>query len=148
MRLQELRNDERSLAMASLTEAQRAFIRNPYYAVITTTRPDGSLQSTVVWVEEEDGDILFNTSVGRAKERNLKVNPEVSVMVVDPANPYHWVSASGKATLTTEGGKAMIDRLSNKYQGKDYPEEWMGPDEVRITGRLHPQRVDSTGFDS
>lgn len=133
--------------MASLSEAHRSFIRNPYYAVVTTIRPDGTPHSTVVWVDEEDGDILFNTAQGRAKERNLKANPEVSVTVVNPENPYQWVAVSGPATLTADGGKAMIDRLSNKYQGKDYPEEWMAPGEVRVTGRVTPRRVDAYGFD-
>jgi len=134
--------------MASLTEAHRSFIRNPYYAVVTTIRPDGTPHSTVVWVDEDNGDIVFNTAQGRAKERHVKANPEVSVTIVNPENPYQWLAVSGPATLTAEGGKAMIDRLSNKYQGKDYPEEWMGPGEVRVTGRVQPRHVDSYGFDA
>ena len=133
--------------MASLTEAHRSFIRNPYYAVVTTIRPDGTPHSTVVWVDEDNGDIVFNTAQGRAKERHVKANPEVSVTIVNPENPYQWLAVSGPATLTAEGGKAMIDRLSNKYQGKDYPEEWMGTGEVRITGRVQPRHVDATGLD-
>ena len=51
-----------------LTEAQRAFLRdNAFSAVVTTLRADGSPHSTVVWVDEEDGDLVFNTAEGRAK---------------------------------------------------------------------------------
>ena len=72
----------------------------------------------------------------------------VAVHTSDPSNAFKWVSISGKAKLETEGGREMIDRLSHKYQGKDYPSEWMGPGEVRVTGRIHVDKVDSTGFDS
>ncbi len=91
--------------MASLSEAHRSFIKNPYYAVVTTVRGDGTPHSTVVWVDEEDGDIIFNTAEGRAKEREVKANPEVSIMVVNPENPYQWVAVSGPATLTTAGAR-------------------------------------------
>jgi len=37
--------------MPKLTEAQRAFIRDPNYAVMTTLRADGSPHSTVIWVD-------------------------------------------------------------------------------------------------
>jgi PPOX class probable F420-dependent enzyme len=134
--------------MASLSGEQHSFIENPYYAVITTVRADGSPHSTVVWVDMDGDDLVFNTAVGRAKEVHLKSNPHVSVAVVDPANPYKWVAISGTAKLETEGGETMIDRLSNKYQGKDYPREWMAPGEVRVTGRITPDKVDSYGFDA
>ena len=53
--------------MAGLTDAQRAFIRdNAYYGIVTTLRADGSPHSTVIWVDEEDGKILFNTAFHRA----------------------------------------------------------------------------------
>jgi len=134
--------------MASLTEAQRSFIHeNPFSAVLTTIRPDGSPHSTVVWVDTDGDDVVFNTAQGRAKERHTRENPNVSVIVVDPSDMYKWVAVSGRTTLETEGGREMIDRLSHKYQGKDYPEEWMGPGEVRVTGRIRPERVDSSGFD-
>jgi PPOX class probable F420-dependent enzyme len=134
--------------MASLSEAQKSFIKNPYYAVITTLRADGSPHSTVVWVDIDGDDLVFNTAVGRAKEVHLKANPRVSVAIVDPANPYQWVAISGSAKLESDGAVEMIDRLSNKYQGKDYPREWMAPGEVRVTGRITPDKVDAYGFDA
>src|SRR5438874_4449131 len=135
--------------MATLTDAQRAFIHdNPYTGVLTTIRPDGSPHSTVVWLDTDGDEIVFNTAQGRAKERHVRANPNVSMIVVDPSNAYKWVSVSGRAALESKGGREMIDRLSNKYQGKDYPPEWLGSGEVRVTGRIRPDKVDSSGFDS
>ena len=133
--------------MASLSEAQKSFIaETPIYAVVTTLRADGSPHSTIIWVDIEGDDIVFNTAVGRAKEIHLKADPRVAVALVDPQNPYKWVSVSGTATFGPEGYIAMINRLSHKYMGKDYP--WLRPEEVRITVSIHPAKIDSLGFDA
>ncbi len=131
---------------SSLTDAQRAFIReNPFVAVAATLRPDGSPHSTVVWIDEEDGKVIFNTAAGRAKERHLAQDGRISITVIDPADAYKWVSVSGTATLETEGAREHIDKLSNKYMGKDYP--WY-QGEQRIIVTITPELVDSYGFDS
>lgn len=128
-----------------LTEAQRAFLHdNPFPAVVTTLRPDGSPHSTVVWVDEDGGDVIFNTAEGRAKPRYLKADPRVSIIVVDPGNSFQWVSVSGRAELTTEGAREHIDTLAKKYLGVDeYP--WYGG-ETRLIVRITPEKVDSSGF--
>ncbi len=135
--------------MASLSEAQHSFIAdNPFYGVITTLRADGSPHSTVVWVDMDGDDLIFNTAAGRAKEIHLQADPRVSVAIIDSGNAYKWVAVTGTAKLETEGGQAMIDRLANKFLGKDYPREWMAPGEVRVTGRIKIDKVDSYGFDA
>jgi len=129
-----------------LTEAQRAFLHdNPFAAVVTTVRRDGSPHSTVVWVDEDDGLILFNTAEGRCKPRELRADPRVSILVVDPNDAYRWIAADGTAELTHEGADEQIDRLAKKYLGKDeYP--FRRPGEQRVTVRITPARVDSHGL--
>ena len=134
--------------MAQLSEAQRAFIRdNAYYGVLTTLRPDGSPHSTVVWVDADDENVLFNTFIGRAKERYVRADPRVSLLVVNPSDGYEWVSVSGSVRLETDGAVEMIHRLSRKYDGKDFPPEALARGE-RVTGRIDVEKVDSAGFDS
>jgi PPOX class probable F420-dependent enzyme len=130
--------------MAKLTEAQRAFVRdNPFPAVVTTIRPDGTPHSTPVWIDEDGGDVLFNTFVGRAKERYLRQNPNVSAIVRDPDDQFLWIAVSGRATLYTEGADEQINKLSLKYMG----EEWaFSPEQTRIIARIHVDKVDSSGF--
>jgi len=132
--------------MATLTEKQREFLDNPFAATVTTLRKDGSPHDTVVWIDTDNGNVMFNTAVGRAKERHLRNDPRVAVMVIDPENHYRWVSVSGQAELTTEGADAEIDKLSKKYLGKDeYP--WRNPEEQRINVRITPEKIESTGLD-
>jgi PPOX class probable F420-dependent enzyme len=131
---------------ASLTRPQREFLEQPFVGEVTTLRPDGSPHTTVVWVDVDDGTVLFNTAVGRAKERYLRADPRVSLIVVDPDDPYRWLAVNGRAELTTEGADEQIDKLAKKYLGKDeYP--WRSRTEQRITVRIHAERVEATGLD-
>ncbi len=132
--------------MASLTEKQKEFLRNPYVGVVTTLRDDGSPHSTVVWVDVDDGAVLFNTAYGRTKPTNLERDPRASLLVLDPNDAYTWVAVDGRVELTTEGADAQIDRLAKKYLDKDeYP--WRSPEEQRVTVRIRPERVSSSGLD-
>jgi PPOX class probable F420-dependent enzyme len=132
--------------MATLTEKHRRFLEQPFVGTVTTLRDDGSPHSTIVWVDNDTDDILFNTAVGRAKERHLRMDPRASMLVVDPEDTHRWLAVSGNAELTTEGADAQIDKLAKKYLGKDeYP--WRKPEEERITVRIHPDKVDAAGLD-
>ena len=133
--------------MAALTADQQKFLdEHPYVAVVTTLRPDGSPHSTVVWVENDGGNLSFNTATGRAKERHLRENPNLSLIVVNPENTYQWLAVSGKGELTRDDADPQIDRLAKKYLGQDeYP--WRNPAEERVKVRISTERVDASGFD-
>ena len=133
--------------MAKLGEQERKFLdENPFVGIATTLRDDGSPHATVVWVDVMNGTVGFNTARGRAKDRHLQRDPRASLLVLDPNNPFKWVAVSGHAELTEDGADAQIDKLAKKYLGKDeYP--WRNPAETRVSVRITPERVDSTGFD-
>jgi PPOX class probable F420-dependent enzyme len=126
--------------MAKLDDAAKALINRPIDGWVTLVRPDGSLHSTVVWVDVDGDEVLFNTAVGRVKERYLRADPRVSVSVLDPDDKYHYLSVSGTARFEEEGADAHIDRLAKKYLGADsYPFRQQG--EQRITVRITPDHV-------
>ena len=123
----------------TLNEASRALIDGKNFASIATLNPDGSPQTSVVWVTRDGDDLLFSTVVGRRKERNLRRDPRVSVTIFDQEQPYSYIEVRGSVTLDPEGGRELIDALSNKYVGRDYDEEPEGT--VRVVIRLTPQKV-------
>jgi PPOX class probable F420-dependent enzyme len=129
-----------------LTLRQRQFLENPFVGVVTDLRPDGSPHSTVVWVDVDDEGVSFNTAWPRAKPRYLDADPRVSLVVLDPGEPYRWVSISGSATLLDEGANEQIDRLAKKYTGAD---AYAGhkPEETRVTVRIDPRWIESRGLD-
>jgi PPOX class probable F420-dependent enzyme len=130
----------------TLTDAERAFLENPFVGVVTTIAPDGSPQSTVVWVDVDDDGVSINTAYGRVKPRNLARDPRLSLVVVDPADAYRWVKVSGTATLVDEGADGQIDRLSKKYTGRDVYGSRQ-PGERRVSVRITPTRVLSRGLE-
>lgn len=132
--------------MAKLTDEQRDFLAKPYVGTVTTLRSDGSPHSTVVWVDVDGDKVLFNTAEGRAKPRHLRRDPRVALTVVDPQNPFRWISVSGTAELTQDGAAEHIDRLSKKYTGRDVYANH-DPDHPRLKVTIAPERVDATGFD-
>ncbi len=132
--------------MADVSQAERAFLENPFVGVVTTLAADGSPQSTVVWVDVDDEGVSFNTAYGRVKPRNLARDPRLSLVVVDPGDAYRWVKISGTATLLDEGADAQIDRLSKKYTGRDVYGSRQ-PGEQRVSVRVTPTRVLSRGLD-
>ena len=131
--------------MPRLTEAQRRFLDEPFVAVVTTIRPDGSPHNTVVWVEQADGQVSFNTATGRAKVRHLERNPAVALTILDPGDPYRWLSLSGTAELTRQDADDQIDRLAQKYTGR---ERFAGrkPTEDRLKVRVELERVEARGL--
>ena len=130
--------------MATLTESQARMFTEPYYAVATTVRPDGSPQSTVVWVDYDGENVIFNTAEGRAKPRHIRANPNVSVTVVDPEDAYRWIAVSGPAEVTEEGAAEHINELAHKYWGRDYN---LPAGQQRLIVRVKPQRVTAYGLD-
>jgi len=130
----------------NLTHAQRAFLQNPFVGTVTDLRPDGSPHSTVVWVDVDDRGVSFNTAYGRAKPTYIADDGRVSLTVVDPQDPYRWLSVSGTATLVDEGADDHIDRLAKKYIDADaYP--FRQPGERRVTVRIAVEKIDGRGLD-
>jgi PPOX class probable F420-dependent enzyme len=131
--------------VATLTEQQAQLFLDPNYGVVTTLRRDGSPQMTVVWLDWDGEHVVFNTAEGRVKPRNLRRNPTVGVFVMNPEDPYRWISITGTAEMTHEGAADHIDKLAKKYFGRDI--YGLQPGEQRIIVRVRPERVTAYGVD-
>jgi PPOX class probable F420-dependent enzyme len=113
------------------------------YAVLATVNPDGSPQTSVVWVGRDGTDVLFSTVAGRVKHRNMVRDPRVSLTVIDSADPENYVELRGRVTITADIGRRLDTELSWKYDGKDPGED--RPGAVRIAVRLTVERVTGHG---
>lgn len=124
-----------------LNDAQKALFNDKNFATIATINPDGQPHLSVVWVKTDGDDILFSTTIDRVKEKNLRRDPRVTILVNPPANPYSYVEVRGTVEMTEEGGRALIDELAKKYLDADrYPMD-DGTDNMRVVVRIKPQRV-------
>ncbi|WP_052869569.1 PPOX class F420-dependent oxidoreductase [Streptomyces niger] len=130
--------------MTTLSEDLRKYIDdNPVFATVATIQPDGSSQLSVVWIKRDGDDLLFSTTIGRRKERNLRRDPRVTVMINPPTAPYTYAEIRGEVTMTREGGQELIDELSRKYTGKDYAafNPAAAEDNERVVVRIRPRKV-------
>jgi PPOX class probable F420-dependent enzyme len=128
--------------MAALTEEQARLFKGKNLATVATTRKDGSPQLTPVWIDWDGENVVFNTAEGRAKPRNIRRRPVVSVQVVDSDDPYRWVSVTGSAEIIESGADEHIHELSRRYRGRDFD---LDPTQKRLIVRIRPERVTARG---
>ena len=130
--------------MSTLTDEQAQLFAEPNFATVATLAADGSAQGSVVWVDFDGQNVVFNTCVGRAKERNIRRDPRVTIVVIDRGNPYCYVAVNGTADLSEDGAQDHIERLAHKYTGEAFG---IRPGERRIIVRVRPARVAAYGFE-
>jgi PPOX class probable F420-dependent enzyme len=128
--------------LIALSEATLKLLDGRNYAVLATLNPDGSPQTSVLWVGRDGTDLLFSTVEGRVKHRNMVRDPRVSVAVIDSADPENYVELRGRVTLSPDVGRQLDTRLSWKYDGKEPAED--RPGAVRVVVRVTIERV--TGY--
>jgi PPOX class probable F420-dependent enzyme len=109
------------------------------YAVLATVNPDGSPQTSVMWVGRDGDDLLFSTVEGRIKHRNMLRDSRVSVTVIDSADPENYVELRGRVSITPDIGRRLDTLLSWKYEGKDPAED--RPGAVRVVVRMVVERA-------
>ncbi|MFJ8160140.1 PPOX class F420-dependent oxidoreductase [Streptomyces sp. NPDC096136] len=129
---------------AALSEDLKKIVDDtPVFASVATIQPDGSPQVSVTWLARDGDDLLVSTTVGRRKEKNLRRDPRVTVLINPHNAPYTYAEIRGTAELSTEGGQELIDELSRKYTGKDYADfnPASGDDNTRVVVRITPRKV-------
>ncbi|MFF4581998.1 PPOX class F420-dependent oxidoreductase [Streptomyces sp. NPDC001389] len=129
---------------AALSEDLKKIVDDtPVFASVATIQPDGSPQVSVTWLARDGDDLLVSTTVGRRKEKNLRRDPRVTVLINPHNAPYTYAEIRGTAKLSTEGGQELIDQLSRKYTGKDYADfnPASADDDTRVVVRITPRKV-------
>ena len=75
------------------------FISSRHNAIVITTRADGTPQASPVTCGVDDGKIVVATYPERAKTRNARRNPQVSVLVLSDDFGGPWVQVDGTAEV-------------------------------------------------
>ena len=115
------------------------------FASLATLMPDGKPQVTPVWCDYDGTHVLVNTAKGRAKDKNMRRDPRVSLAIIDPDNPYRYLEIRGRVIeITEDGADRHIDKMAKKYLGQDkYP--YRQPGEVRVLYKIVPEKFSSMG---
>ena len=115
------------------------------FGQLGTIMADGTPQVTPVWVDFDGEFVRVNSAVGRVKDRNVRRNPNVAITLLDPENPYRYMSIRGRVEeITLDGADANIDSLAKKYLGQDkYP--WRSPTERRVIYKIEILKPSTMG---
>jgi len=130
---------------ATIPEKYRDLFNKRAFASLATLMPNGDVQVTPVWVDAENGNVIFNSARGRLKDKNVRRDPRVTLTLIDPDNPYRYLEVRGRVVdITEKDADQHIDKLAKKYLGVDkYP--YAKPGEVRVLYRVKPEHVHAYG---
>jgi PPOX class probable F420-dependent enzyme len=128
---------------AELNDSVRRLLDEPNPAVLGTINPDGSPQTSVVWVGRDGSNLLLSTAAGRRKERNMRRDPRVSLTVFDRRDPQLYAEIRGVAAITEDIGRRFAVQLEEQYEGPGAGDEYLQlpPEVVRVIVTITPQRV-------
>ena len=121
-------------------------LTRPIPAVLTTLMPDGQPQSSLMWCDFDGQCARINTTAERRKGRNMRADPRVTLLIVDPDDTSRYIEIRGDVQLTEEGAIEHLDALTRQYTahphfyGYVYPHEQRAR-ETRLTGRIVATKI-------
>lgn len=101
----------------------KRLLDEPIPVVLAVMGSDGRPNLTPMWFDYEGSMVLVNVATHRKKVEWIRANPKLSMLLVNPANMYHWISI--KCTVKREileddpkeGARvtAQLDKIWTKY---------------------------------
>ena len=128
----------------ALPQSVKRILEDKAYWHVITFNASGKPQVTMVWVDVDGDEVIFNTAEGRLKPKNLRRDPRVVISVQDRNDPQSYMVFHGKASITEAGADAHIDKLAKRFLGADkYP--FRRPGEKRLMVRVKVDRIGGYG---
>ena len=87
-------------SLADLPEIYKQLLDSPIVVIVGLIGNDGRVNQTPMWFDYEGDKVLVNVATHRKKVEWIRARPQLSMLLVNPENAYHWVSI--KATVERE----------------------------------------------
>src|SRR5262249_19581048 len=100
-----------------ISQSLRTMLEDKAYGHVVTFNAKGNPELTMVWMDVEGDELLFNTAEGRRKPDNIRRDPRVIVSVKDRNPPQGYAVFQGKGRVTAAGADAHIDKLAKRFLG-------------------------------
>jgi hypothetical protein len=82
---------------------------------------------------------VVNSAKGRVKDLNMRVRPQVALVIQDPSTDYRYVQIRGRVVGIVEDTELqIIDQLCVKYRNRHWKQV---EGEIRITYTILPESV-------
>jgi PPOX class probable F420-dependent enzyme len=128
--------------MKYIPETHIDLIDGPYVVALATIMPDGQPQTTPVWCNRKDEYIFINVMKGFRKEKNMRLNPRISLLVYDPKDPLRNIEIRGCVVeMSEDGAVEHNDELTQLYFGKQDARFFGDAVPAELRSRYTPVRV-------
>ena len=127
--------------------SHKDLLAGPVNVVLTTVMPDGQPQTTPVWCNLDGNVVLINTMKGFRKEKNMRLNPKVTLLAYRLKEPLINIEVRGEVVeMTEEGALEHLNELNMLYTGKpnflgDCVEEELRHKFIPVKVKIKPIRV-------
>ena len=92
--------------------------------IFSVVAKDGTVQSSLVWSDLENGLISISMSNTAPKLKSLIRNGKATILKVDPENEDNYISIRcSLVRVDSDGAIAHLDKLTHRHSGK---EKWYG----------------------
>jgi PPOX class probable F420-dependent enzyme len=101
-------------------ESHTSLLERPLFAHVATERPDGSLQSSVMWQVWDRDLFRFTHTTRRQKYKNLLHEPRLAFSISDPDDPYDYIEVRGEVvSIEPDPDAAFYRSLQERYGVSD-----------------------------
>ena len=123
-------------------------MERPVVPAIITLMPDNQPQATPIWSNYDGKHIWVNTARNRQKDLNMSARPQVTMLWIDPEDPYRYLEIRGVVDEITEAGAVEhINRLAKRYWGEDKDFYHKNPEqrnqETRVIYKILPVHINT-----
>jgi nitroimidazol reductase NimA-like FMN-containing flavoprotein (pyridoxamine 5'-phosphate oxidase superfamily) len=110
-------------SLAQLDPIYKRLLDEPIAACFCVLGSDGRPNLTPMWFDYEGSTVLVNVATHRKKVDWIRSNPQLTILLMNPANMYHWMSI--KCTVKREVSEddpkegprvtQQLDKIWTKY---------------------------------
>lgn len=112
---------EEIAGISQLDAEYKQLMDEPYACVMSVMGRDGRPNLTPMWFDYEGDKVLVNVAEHRKKTEWIRANPQITILIMNPNNMYHWLSM--KVTVEREvseddpdEGSRVTEQLNGIWQ--------------------------------
>ena len=113
-------------SISDLDETYKQLMDKPIPVIMAVIGGDGRPNLTPMWFDYEGDKVLVNVATQRKKTTWIRQTPQITLLLINPANMYHWMSL--KVTVDREISEddpqdgprvtEQLNRIWKKYVGE------------------------------
>ena len=130
-------------------EELTAFLNEAPIARLGTHNPDGTIHLTSIYFKYDSGCILMGTQEVSHKIRNIKNNPQVTVLIDNQSPPWKGVIVYGEANLEYDDVIAKRASIFERYMSPEDAREsaeGLAKNFVPVVIRIQPKQIISFDY--